>query len=149
MNFSNSIYSEEHIENEIKKAMVSLGLSRMPSNSETKIATGSQSLSNLICRTGGYYYWAKKLNLETKNSETKTGVIQEIACCNFLNSIGLKSELTAANFPYDILCEQTTKIDVKISNGYLGKIFFFAFNIETNMPRSDFYVFYCFNEKMN
>lgn len=139
----------EYITNEILKVMKSANLSRMPSRTEIKIYTQSDALSNRIMKTGGFYHWASKLGLEVKNSDTKTGIEYENKCLELLQSKGLKAELTPVKFPYDILVDKVVKIDVKVSNGYDGDCFFFAINLESKLPKSDFHVVYCKNKRIN
>ena len=140
---------EKYISCEIYKAMANGNLNRMPSSSETIKLTNSTSLSNMIMKNGGFYHWANKLGLEVKKSDTKTGIEYENKCLELLQSKGLKAELTPVKFPYDILVEKVVKIDVKVSNGYDGDFFFFAVNLESKLPKSDFHVVYCKNERSN
>jgi len=150
MKFNKSKYSEEFIEKEIKRIMASLDIKRMPSKSEVELVTHSFALTNIICKTYGFYGWAEKLLLEIKKSETQKGIKKEIECVNFLNNMGIEAVLTGVKFPYDILAEEVTKIDVKVSNGYTcSKGFWFSFNLEATMPKSDFYVFYCVSKQCN
>lgn len=130
----------------IKEVMNALNIDRMPSNSEIEIATKSTSLQNLICKNGGFYYWANMLGLKTKNSDTKKGIEYEEKCIDYLNSIDLSAESTPVRFPYDILVNGITKIDVKVSNGYsCDKGYWYSFNLESNIPKCDIFVFYCTN----
>ena len=150
MDFSKSKYSEDFIEREIKRVMVSLNIERMPSKAEIELVTQNTMLTNLICKTYGFYGWAKKLLLETKTSATQKGIKKEVECAEFLTDMGMSVALTSVKFPYDILVENVTKIDVKVSNGYTcSKGFWFSFNLEATMPKSDFYVFYCVSDVCN
>lgn len=140
---------EAYITNEIYKVIESANLKRMPSRTEIKTFTKSDALSNRIMKTGGFYHWADKLGLNIKNSDTKTGIEYEKKCLALLQNKGLKDELTPVKFPYDILVDKVVKIDVKVSNGYNGDFFFFAINLESKLPKSDFHVVYCKNERIN
>ena len=57
-------------------------------------------------------------------------------------------ERTGVRFPYDILVNGKTKIDVKASRLFKGRTgFFYTFNLESKYPKCDFYIAYCINER--
>ena len=145
MDFSKSKYSEEHVTAKILNVMKALNLDRMPSRSEITSIDGDTSLTNIIMKTGGFYYWAEKMCLRIKKSETLTGITAEAECEKELNKLGFECDITPHRFPYDLLVNKTTKIDVKVSNGYEGFCFFFTFNLRYKLPKSDFYICYCIN----
>ena len=145
---ANLSLKENHIINETRKVMEAMGIKRMPSRSDIEMITHSSSLTNLISKNGGFFYFADKMNLELKNSATKEVIKYENKCIDYLSGLGLNAEPTPVKFPYDILVNKTTKIDVKISNGYkFDKSFWYTFNLESDIPRCDIFVFYCVLEK--
>lgn len=142
-------WTNEMIEDEIKKSMIILGIERMPSNKEVILSLGNHGLSNKISKTGGFYHWARKLNLEIKGSETKLGVQKEKEISEFINNeLKWSSELTPVKFPYDILIERCIKVDVKYSGGYNYEHgFYYSFNLEYEIPKCDLLVLVCGCEK--
>lgn len=143
---ANLSLKENHIINETRKVMEAMGIKRMPSRSEIEMITHSSSLTNLISKNGGFFYFADKMNLELKNSATKEGIKYENKCIDYLSGLGLNAEPTPVKFPYDIFVNKTTKIDVKISNGYkFDKSFWYTFNLESDIPKCDIFIFYCVN----
>ena len=89
---------------------------RMPSNREILEIEGNYKLSSAIQKSGGYEYWAKKLNLEQKYSETKLGIDGERYIAKFLEKMGFRTELTSTKHPYDIYVDNCVKVDVKTAN---------------------------------
>lgn len=112
-------WTDENIEKSIRGVMRGYCLERMPSQSEVELFYGDSKLSNAINKRGGFYEWAKRLNIPTKHSETKIGVEAEEAVKTTLENMGFESvELTPLKHPYDILVNHRVKIDVKISHKY-------------------------------
>ncbi len=144
-------WSEEDVINEIQNVVKALDLDRMPTNKECIEVTKSCALSNVISKRGGFYHWGDKLGLKPKNSETLVGLEYEHIFNEEIIDLGYNSKITPVQFPYDVLIESATKVDVKVSRGYYNKKtgFYFTFNLEYKLPKCDFYVFYCVNEKMN
>jgi len=136
-------WTNEMIEQGIKDTMAQLNLQRMPSKSEIEFVMNNSALSNKIAKTGGFYYWAEKLNLDKKQSETLKSMEWEYNCMEFLSRFG-NSELTPLKFPYDVLYQGCCKIDVKVSKKtFLNGSASYSFNLEYKYPKCDFYVFYC------
>lgn len=141
------LWTDDLIKEKIEYVMTMLEIDRMPSDSECKFATGNGALSNKISKTGGFYFWANKLELDVKNCETKLGINHEES---MLKEIQKKynAELTTVKFPYDILVEGMVKIDVKYSNLYSyshGE--YYSFNLEQSLPKSDILILICENKK--
>lgn len=137
-------WSEKEIAREIKNVICALVVERMPTDSEVIAVTKSHALSNAISKTGGYYYWAEKLGLATKKSETNYSREYEIKCKEFIESLGYKVEMTPVRFPYDLLVNDFVKVEVKASKLYKGKNGnFYSFNLEYKQPKSEINVFYC------
>lgn len=145
LDFSRSKYSEDWVVKEIEKIMATLNINHMPSRSEIEAVTKSTKLVNLIIRTGGFRAWAEKLNLKIKGSETEFGYMYEKLTQKHIADMGYSAELTPVKFPYDILVDGVTKLDVKAGREYhcpTGTSWY-SFNLEAVYPKCDFLVVYC------
>lgn len=113
---SNRIWTDEKIESAIKKSMIVLAIKRMPTRSELD-DIGMCDLSNAISKSDYKFSgWANKLKIKTKSSETNTGMIYErIAEENIKEHIkNVDIKQMSANHPFDILVNDSVKIDVKV-----------------------------------
>ena len=136
-------WTNELVEKEIKGVMKALNIERMPSNSEVKSVVGN-GLACKISKSGGYKYWANKLNLRMKKSETNLGKEYETKVAEMLKSKGYEVERMSMKHPYDLLVNQNIKIDVKVSNLYKGeKGEFHTFNLEKYNHNCDLFVCIC------
>ena len=136
-------WTELGIKDEIEKVMSCLNINRMPSNSECKMVTKSSALSSQISIRGGFKYWAERLGLQSKNSDSKTGWEYEEKAKKFLERAGYDVESATVKHPYDLLINQSVKIDIKVSNLYKGKVGnFYSYNLEKKFPTCDFYILY-------
>lgn len=140
--------TEEDIKNEILLVVKQLGINRMPSNKEIRKTNGGDSLSNAIARSYGYYEWAKRLNLEVKDSETLMGITYEKICLEALTSKGYKVEDTAVKASYDLIVNDNVKIDVKSGTAYdLRGSRVHTFGINKPLPICDLYIVYALDEE--
>lgn len=141
-------WNKEKIDCEIMLFVDEWQLDRMPTVSDL-LKQKRGDLCNAITRNGGFEYFAKRLKLKTKNSETKLGKKFEEICVNWLKKIfNFKAVRMTTRFPYDILVEDCVKVDVKCSNLYRGKNGnFYAFNLESENIKSDILILYCLNDK--
>lgn len=136
-------WTDELVEKEIKEVMKALNIERMPSNSEVKSVVGN-GLACKISKSGGYKYWADKLNLKTKNSETKLGQEYEEKVLKLLQTKGYEVEKMSTKHPYDLLVNLNIKVDVKVSNLYRGsKGEFHTFNLEKHNHNCDLFICVC------
>ena len=132
------------IENEIKKAVEKAKLKTFPTHSQIKEITGSYSLSNAIRRNGGTAYWAQKMNLDMKSSESKTGLDYELKCISILTGKGYECDKMRERYPYDLTVNKHIKIDVKSGKLYNGKSGnFYTFNLEKSNPTCDIFICFC------
>lgn len=109
-------WTDEAVEKEIQSVMNALDLKRMPTRSEI-VATSGNGLACAISKDKrGYYGWAKQMGLESKNSETSSGKKYErIAEEHILDQYQeLSVKQMKQNYPFDILVDDTLKIDVKV-----------------------------------
>lgn len=118
----------------------------MPSADKIDEVIHNSSLSNAIAKRGGFRFWAKKLGLKMKDSETKFGKTYEERCFSTLTNLGYDCQYTSTKYPYDILANDV-KIDVKSGTLYdCGHGRFFTFNLAKSKPTCDVYVCYCIEE---
>ncbi len=116
---------------------------RMPTRSEIKNYYGNDALTNKISKTGGFSYWAKKLGLEQKHSETSIGIKGEERVAEILLNYGFEVEKTSTKHPYDLLIDGCVKVDVKTANtSYIRGSSIHAYRIAKKQHTCDFYVFY-------
>ena len=141
-------WTDEKIRQAVLRVVGAYKLDRMPSRNECINYYGDYSLSNAISkRRGGWYGLAKELGLPIKKSETYFGKTQEGIVCEMLVARGFEVEKMPQNFPYDILVDNSVKIDVKASHLYNGKQGnFFTFNLEKKFATCDVYVLLALDE---
>lgn len=135
-------WTDESIKKGIRDVMNGYCLERMPSRSEIELFYGDSKLSNAIMKRGGFYEWAKRLNISTKDCETKLGIEAEGKVKTRLETMGFESvELTPVRHPYDILVNHRVKIDVKISHKYeYGHGTFYSFGLAKPMQTCDVFI---------
>lgn len=143
-------YTDKMIENEIIEVMRALNIKRMPSGNEIVAVTQSHSLPNKISRSGGYKYWAKRLGLDMKNSETNLGQKYEFIIKDILESKGYKVDKMTTGHPYDLLVNNNIKIDVKVSNYYHGDTYkYHTFGLGKKYHNCDIFICVGINEEEN
>lgn len=136
-------WTDELIATEVMKVANQFNPPRMPSNSEAIVMTGSHALSNAISKHGGYKYWAVRLGLEQKKTDTKLGVEGEKHIAEELFRRGYTVEMTSARHPYDILVNGCVKVDVKTANiSYVRGYPIHSYRLAKGQPTCDFYVMY-------
>ncbi|GAA0115256.1 hypothetical protein [Clostridium senegalense] len=143
-------WSEDEVKEEIFKVMEFLNIETMPSNSELIKVTKNYSLSNKIARSGGFKFWAKKLGLELKESDSKFGWKGEKIIFDLLTKKQYKVERMSVRYPFDLLVNENIKIDVKTANRHSpsnAKYYFHTFNLEKKNPTCDIYVCLAFNNE--
>lgn len=141
-------WNEDLIKRELSELVTDFNLKVFPTSNEIKILKGNHKLSSAIYRRGGTRYWAEKMKLPIKKSETSFGQKYEEICCEQLKSIGYEVEKMSTRFPYDLTANKHIKIDVKVARLYrnykIGS--FYTFNLEKKNPTCDIYICYCLNE---
>jgi len=134
-------WSDAKVKNHILEAAECLCLDRMPSRSELETFCGDTRLTNAIQRRGGFRYWARKVSLDLKESETKFGQDAEEQVIKLMWSKGFDCELTPTKHPYDILVEKCAKIDVKAARETLIRGYpSYSFRIAKPQQTCDFYI---------
>lgn len=143
-------WSEDIILEKIKELVEYTGQKTMPTHSEMFDYFGNTKLSNAISKRQGTAYYANKLGLKIKNSESNFGFEMEMVCISQIQEkLGIACEKTRARHPYDILVGNSVKIDVKASKIFdnYGRAKYYTFNIEKQHQTCDLFVFYCIGEK--
>lgn len=134
-------WSDNKIAEEIIKVKMALNIERMPTRTEIEVVTNDSALTNKISKTGGTKYWANKLNLDLKDSETKLGQEWEMYVKSELENLGYEVEKMTTKHPYDLLVNNNIKVDVKVSRYYKGKGFkYHTFNMEKKYHNCDVFI---------
>lgn len=116
---------------------------RMPTRSEISEMRGDEALTNAISKHGGFGFWADKLGLEQKYSETRLGIEGEQYIANILRSMGHKVETTSVKYPYDLLIDDCIKVDVKTANESSVRGFpIHSYRLAKEQQTCDFYILY-------
>lgn len=135
-------WNDEKIKNGILNTMTYFEIDRMPSKTEVDSCTNSFGLSTVISKRGGFKYWADKLGLEMKRSETGLAKKYENFIFELLESKGYNVTKMSMRHPYDLLINDNIKIDVKVAKPYVSKInsIYHTFNLEKRNPTCDIYI---------
>jgi hypothetical protein len=139
-------WTDNLVESEIISIMDVLGIKTFPTHSEMQKVEGHKGLCNKISKSGGTKFWANKMNLPIKECETEFGNKYELlAIENIKNNLSYNSELMKPGYPYDILVENSVKIDTKVSKQIFTNCHTWqnTFNLEKKNPTCDIYIFYC------
>lgn len=137
------VWNKEKIKKGILEVIENTGLKRMPISSEVSNYFGDYKLSNAISKRKLWYPLADELGLEIKESETTVGKKAEQIAFETIISRGYEAERMPQNFPYDILVEDSVKVDVKKSSLYHGSCGnFYTFNLEKPYSTCDIYILY-------
>lgn len=140
-------WDETLIERAIKDVVEKAKIDCFPTHSLIKSVTGNCALTNAISKNGGSGYWAKKLGLEIKKCESRLGEEYELDCQKIVKTFGYKCEKMPIRYPYDLLIEDSIKVEVKCGNLYHGvQGDFYTFNLEKSKPTCDLFVCYCLNK---
>lgn len=110
-------WTHEDILNEVKHSMNILNIDRMPTAPEL-ISINRNDLHCAICRRGTYKSIADELNIVLKRSETTKGHYFESYIMNILKLKGYDVISTSNQHPYDLLVNNSVKIEVKSGRQY-------------------------------
>ncbi|WP_124115392.1 hypothetical protein [Paenibacillus xylanexedens] len=116
----------------------------MPTFNEIVELDKNYSFAGAICKNKGFREWANYLNLEIKDSCSKTGIDYEFHALNMLESLGYKVEKMALRHPFDLLINNCVKIDVKVANPktYEYKSLVHTFATNKPNPTCDIYLLF-------
>ena len=144
MGYTNGInWTDELIANGIEKIASTFEPKRMPTNREVIEFEGNYALSSAIQKSGGFSYWANRLGLEQKYSETALGIQGEKDIAMWLESLGFDVKLTSIKHPYDLLVNGCVKVDVKTANtSMIRGCPVHAYRLAKKDHTCDFYIFY-------
>lgn len=84
----------------------------MPSAPELR-SLGLNALACRLSRDGGWVKWAKRLDLERRQSETVRGQAWEEYVADVLRSAGHQVQRQTTKAPYDLLVNSSVRINVK------------------------------------
>jgi len=98
-------------------------------------------LSNAVTKYGGFRHWADRLNLNIKSSDSLHGWAYEDYIESHLVSMGYSVERMKTLYPYDMLINNSVKVDVKGSKKYMGTAGnFYSFNLEKSCATCDIFI---------
>lgn len=142
-------WTDELICFELKETMRILGIETMPTHSQIVEVYGNEGLTNALVHHGGTKKFANLLGIDTKACESKFGDKYEVLCMQEIaNRYGYETLKMKPRYPYDILVENSVKVDTKASRLYTSwksKTSFYTFNLEKRSPTCDIFVCYCIN----
>lgn len=134
-------WTDEKVEEEIREAMKILVIKRMPTRSELELI-GKTSLTSELSRSG-YYEWANRLGLKTKQSDTNKGKEYEKIATQKINEElhWLDVIQMSQNHPFDLKVGNHVKIDVKVGevHNHFGS-YAYTFRTSKKYGSCDFYI---------
>lgn len=140
MNGYGHVWTEEKVRNEILKCMDVLMIDRFPTSGELK-QLGRNDLHLKISRTRKYSGWASFMGLDRKDSDTLYGQENEKFIAEKLTQLGYKVERMSTKHPYDLLVNESVKIDVKSSKpGLVNGSRVHTFGLSKKDPTCDLYI---------
>lgn len=120
MGYSHGVkWSYTKICDEINNIMHVLNIKRMPTAEECNLITGNSGLSNVIAKSGGFYWLANNLGLSMKNNATETGKKFERLAVKILEDKNYIVKSMTTKYPFDLLINDRIRIDVKAGRPYL------------------------------
>lgn len=141
-------YSEKDILDKLSELIAENKLKRMPVSSEV-LEYGGHPLHNGITRKGGYRYFADKLGLPIKESETSKGNDWEYKVKAILEEKGHKVDKMSTGHPYDLMINDVVKVDVKVA-GHISDCRgskSHTFGLNKREASCDIYICVCLNEE--
>jgi len=149
LGYTNGIrWSNDLIESEIIRTIGLLGINHMPSRTEIVSVMNNDALTNKIARTGGFTYWAEKLKITLKVSDTSLGQNYELKAMELIEGKGFKVERMTTKYPFDLLINGNIKIDVKVSRpGFIKGSRVHTFRTSKKYATCDLYFIFALDEK--
>jgi len=140
-------WTHELIEQRILQVKSELKIDYMPTRNEILYLRHNDPLHNGIVRSGGYEYWANRLGLKIKDSESKTGWAYEEIAIDLLKDRGYKIERMSRKCAFDVLVNSNVRIDVKVGRPWLlrgSRVH--TFGINKKIPLCDIYMIFALGE---
>lgn len=110
-------WTEDLIRQGILESIKTLNIDRMPTAAELQ-SIGRNDLHCKIGRTKTYRGWADELKLSLKHSDTNKGQVWEFYVEDELKKLGFDVEQMTTKHPYDMLVNNTVKVDVKVGSAH-------------------------------
>ncbi|HEY5563879.1 MAG TPA: hypothetical protein VIK72_19360 [Clostridiaceae bacterium] len=140
-------WNDNLIESEIMRVAELLSINRMPSRTEIISITNDDALTNKIAKTGGFSYWAEKLKMGLKISDTSLGQDYELKAIELIEGKGFEVERMTTKYPFDLLINDNIKIDVKVSRpGYVKGSRVHTFRTTKKFATCDLYMIFALDE---
>lgn len=137
------------IEEELLKYIEANELKRMPSKPEL-VKNNRNDLGSALTRYKGMRWWAEKIGLPMKETETNKGNMYEELTKNTLLDKGYEVRNMTTKHPYDLLVNDNVKIDVKVSSpGDIRGSRVHTFRPSKEYPTCDIYICFALNEEEN
>jgi hypothetical protein len=142
-----SKWSLSKIEGELLKYISDNDLKRMPSKPEM-IKNGRNDLGCAMTRYKGMRWWADKVGLPMKETETNKGNAYERLTKKILSLKGHDVKEMTTKYPYDLLVNGNVKIDVKVSSpGDIRGSRVHTFRPSKEYPTCDLYICFALDEE--
>lgn len=141
-------WTNKRISEELKNIVEQQKLKEMPSKGDLR-ELGRSDLANALTKKHTMKYWADKLGLKLKDSETTKGNQYEEKVKEIIESMELEVLNMSTKHPYDLLVNNCVKIDVKVGvahhhfNGYRAH----TFALHKKYASCDIYVCVALNEQ--
>ncbi|AUO14769.1 hypothetical protein [Priestia megaterium] len=110
-------WTSKRIIEELKVIVEQQNLKEMPSKGDLK-ALGRSDLASAITKHQTMKYWADKLGLKLKESETFKGNEYEDKVKQIIEFMELEVKNMTTKHPYDLLVNDCVKIDVKVGTAH-------------------------------
>lgn len=143
-----SKWNENNIESKLLSVVEELNMGGyMPTAKQITESSAGNSLATAISKNGGFNYWAEKLNLKSQSSTYKLGNDYELIAEESLKKLGFTTSLTSMGHPYDILVNNSVKVDVKscLPSFQKGSRIHVA-GLNKKQQTCDIYIIYCLSE---
>jgi hypothetical protein len=140
-------WTDKLLEERILQVKSELNIDHMPTRSEIFSLRFNDPLHNGIVRHGGYDYWANKLRLDVKDSESKVGWEYEKIAADMLIEGGYTVKQMSRKHPFDLLVNENVRVDVKVGKPWLlrgSRVH--TFGINKKNPVCDVYMIFALNE---
>jgi len=138
---SNIKWTKEEILARILEVVEALQLDRMPTTRECNDYYQDSRMTNAACRRYGWYVLADELGLKNKDSETGFAKKFEKKAREMLMAMGFTVRKMPQNYPYDLLVDDSVKVDVKASKLFRGEQGnYYSFSLDKPYATCDYFL---------